>query len=136
MGVLGAYDLWVHENFWKSIFRTCHGQLIYEEAENFRSMIGHSFENKSWTLDMLFGRFLEVTIVDTLYDELCFVDNGLCGLRTIFDCMENTIHLVSKMLHCCLADKKDLRVTELGDRVMLLPDILAIKGVSNSSGSG
>ena len=131
MGVLGACDLWIHDNFWKSTFRTCHGQLICEEAENFRSVTGHTFETKGWTLVMLLGRFLEVTIMEALYEELYLVDNEHCGLGAITECMKNVVHLGSGVLHCCQAVGKTLCVLNLEVWVMLLPNVSAIEGLSN-----
>ena len=71
-------------------------------------MTGHTFETEGGTLDMLFLRFLEVTIMEALYDERYLVDNEHCGLGAIIDCMKNVIHLVSGVLHCCQAVGKNL----------------------------
>ena len=134
----GACRSLVRENFWKALCRACQRQPICREAENLRSLTGHSIDTKGRTMIELFGRFLEVTIVETLSHELLLGDDNLRTLGAIIDYNENVVHLGGEMLPCRQAVKEDLRMalTELEEWVMLRPDVFATEGTPNGRTPG
>ena len=134
----GACRSLIREDFWKSICRASHRQPICRKAENLRSLTGHAIKTKGRTLIALLGRFLEVTIVETLSHELLLGDDSLRTLGAIIDYNENFVHLAGKLLPCRQAVKEDIRIalTELEEWVMLRPDVFATDGVSNGQTPG